>query len=666
MLRTRWIVLATSLSIGVGLSGLAEREAAAFCGFYVAGADAELFNDATVVVLMRDGTHTVVSMSNAYQGPPEEFALVVPVPVVLKEADVVTLRRELFDRIDTLASPRLVEYWEGDPCVRGDVDGTIGLGNMGVIGSGSGYGRGSGAGTVKIEAQFEVGEYEIVILSASESSGLESWLRDNGYNIPAGAEPLLRPYVQQDMKFFVAKVDPAKVKFEGGRAMLSPLRFHYESKDFALPVRLGLINAPDPTKGGKQDLLIHILAPTTRYAVANYPNVTIPTNLDVNESAKDRFGEFYVSLFDHTLAQNPGAIVTEYAWSAGSCDPCPGPDAALTNQELLEFGGDVLPNWSASLSNGIGPAPTIRPATPKVGVGLDRDIVRRIVRAHVNELRACYLTGLASDPKLAGRLAIDFTIDAAGEVEAATLDPVESTMSDASVGACVIKAVGRWRFPKPIDATSVAVHHPFELAPTGGTSTSGAAGSFVLTRLHARYDANALAEDLVFEAAPAIVGGREFGVDGTLERGATASLFGNNFQARYAVRHPWAGEIACADPIRGMWGGPPEGESSSTTVARRLAGLGRGASLGGFVTASAGEQIGLATPAKVEPAKIEPAKVEPAKVEPTKAEPSASSPASTQGCTCSNAALEPPVGVGLFGLLGLVTLLGLRRRRREP
>ena len=66
--------------------------------------------------------------------------------------------------------------------------------------------------------------------------------------MPDGAEPLLRPYVEQGMKCFVAKVDPKKVKFEAGMATLSPLRFHYDSP-FTLPIRLGLANS-----AGTQDL----------------------------------------------------------------------------------------------------------------------------------------------------------------------------------------------------------------------------------------------------------------------------------------------------------------------------------------------------------------------------------------------------------------------------
>ncbi len=309
----------------------------AFCGFYVAGGGADLFNNATQVVLMRDGTKTVLSMQNNYQGPPENFAMVIPVPIVLQKENVKTLDREVFTRIDQLAAPRLVEYWEKDPCAAReeqtrDREYSKMLRKSGGV---NGMVEGS-APRVKVEAQFTVGEYEIVVLSAQDALSLEVWLKQNNYKIPSGAEPLFRPYIQQGMKFFVARVDVTKVKFKDGMAMLSPLRFHYDSEKFELPVRLGLINARE-----KQDLIIHILAKNQRYEVANFPNATIPTNIDLVPSAKNEFGPFYVSLFDRTLKQNPGAVITEYAWQATSCDPCP--TAPLTEADMLTFGSDVLP-----------------------------------------------------------------------------------------------------------------------------------------------------------------------------------------------------------------------------------------------------------------------------------------------------------------------------------
>jgi hypothetical protein len=312
----------------------------AFCGFYVAGGGASLFNDATQVVLMREGTKTVLSMQNNYRGPPENFAMVIPVPIVLQQENVKTLTRNLFDKIDQLAAPRLVEYWEQDPCYQPPRPSYGGSGSL----------RGLAASPkkmraefddrlidygVSIEAQFTVGEYEIVVLSAKDALGLEAWLGDNQYKIPPGAAPLFRPYIQQGMKFFVARVDVTKVKFENEVATLSPLRFHYDSEKFELPVRLGLINSK-----GEQDLIVHVLARNQRYEVANYPNATIPTNLDLVPSAKSEFGPFYASLFDKTVKKNAKAVVTEYAWDSATCDPCPTPPLSVA--DLLLFGMDVI------------------------------------------------------------------------------------------------------------------------------------------------------------------------------------------------------------------------------------------------------------------------------------------------------------------------------------
>src|SRR6476469_7328982 len=137
----------------------APAAAHAFCGFYVSGSGEKMFNDATNVVLMRDGTRTVLSMQNDYKGPLADFAMVIPVPVVLKEKDVKTLPKDVFDHTDSLGSPRLVEYWEQDPCNMIDPTSTTQgitldrnyIRNMPVPGR-------TFEGSVRIEAQFSVGE----------------------------------------------------------------------------------------------------------------------------------------------------------------------------------------------------------------------------------------------------------------------------------------------------------------------------------------------------------------------------------------------------------------------------------------------------------------------------------------------------------------------------
>jgi hypothetical protein len=245
----------------------------------------------------------------------------------------------VFAKVEAMGAPRLVEYWEQDPCSAHGYDQKIPAPTATMERAGAG-GDGARRGLgVTVEAKFAVGEYQIVILSAKDSTGLETWLRQENYTIPKDAEPLLRPYVEAGMKWFVAKVDPAKVKWVGDgndkRAELSPLRFHYDSEELALPIRLGLANS-----SGTQDLIVNILGPSQRYEVANYKNVTIPTNIEVTPSMKDKFGAFYTALFDRTIEKNPGAVVTEYAWQATTCDPCPGP--ALDGSDFQTLGADVL------------------------------------------------------------------------------------------------------------------------------------------------------------------------------------------------------------------------------------------------------------------------------------------------------------------------------------
>ncbi len=331
------------LVLGAVVIAAAAPAAHAFCGFYVSGTGTKMFNDATQVVLMRDGTRTVLAMQNDYKGPLADFAMVIPVPTVLREKDVKVLRPDVFDRVDSLGSPRLVEYWEADPCPpEGNSYGGL-LGDAsGEMSGGFGFGRSGvgpgGGGSVQIESQFDVGEYKILVLSATDSSGLETWLRANGYKIPDGAEPLLRPYVESGSKFFVAKVDPKKVRMVSGHAALSPIRFDYDSEDFSLPIRLGLANS-----SGKQDLIVNIFSKDKRYEVANYKNVFIPTNFDVRSTVKRRFAEFYAALFDKTIEANPGAVVTEYAWTATRsyhCDPCPELD--VTTADMTTLGGDMI------------------------------------------------------------------------------------------------------------------------------------------------------------------------------------------------------------------------------------------------------------------------------------------------------------------------------------
>ena len=57
-----------------------------------------------------------MTMSNDFQGDLKEFAIVIPVPVALEKEQVHVGERAILDRLDAWSSPRLVEYWDSNPC----------------------------------------------------------------------------------------------------------------------------------------------------------------------------------------------------------------------------------------------------------------------------------------------------------------------------------------------------------------------------------------------------------------------------------------------------------------------------------------------------------------------------------------------------------------------
>ncbi|HXU60585.1 MAG TPA: AgmX/PglI C-terminal domain-containing protein [Polyangia bacterium] len=109
------------------------------------------------------------------------------------------------------------------------------------------------------------------------------------------------------------------------------------------------------------------------------------------------------------------------------------------------------------------PDPTIGQAS--VRGALDKEIIRRIVRRHVNEVRYCYDQALAAHPSLAGRVVVQFTIAPTGRVLASLVQ--STTLGSPAVEACVVGAVRRWEFPQPEGGGLVSVSYPFLLSPAG-------------------------------------------------------------------------------------------------------------------------------------------------------------------------------------------------------
>jgi len=214
-----------------------------------------------------------MTMANDFHGEPRDFAIVIPVPTLITRGQIHIADKALIDHLDAYSAPRLVEYFDYDPCRMYAMD-RMPTAPMNAQKASREEGRARSLG-VTIEARYTVGEYDILILSATQSNGLETWLRENGYTIPPGASSVLGSYIRQNMKFFVAKVNLGE-REKLGYSYLRPIQVAYESPKFMLPVRLGTVNAAGP-----QELFVYALTRKGRVEATNYRTIKLPSDVDV-------------------------------------------------------------------------------------------------------------------------------------------------------------------------------------------------------------------------------------------------------------------------------------------------------------------------------------------------------------------------------------------------
>ena len=308
-----------------------------FCGFYVSKADGTLKNKTSQVILVRDGNKSVITMYNDFKGDTKDFAMVVPVPVVLRKDDIKVVDQSIFQKLNDYSAPRLVEYWDQNPCNSYEMmeDKVMSAPSSVMQRSGNGKVEASKS-SVKIEAQYLVGEYDILILSAKESTGLKNWLNEHGYKIPADAEEVLDPYIKSNLKFFVVKVNE-KEKKKLNNNFLRPIQISFNSPKFMLPIRLGMANAD-----GDQDLIVYAFTRRGRIESTNYRNVDIVSNRNIPLFVQKNFGAFYGNLFTNQWDKEGKSVAfLEYAWNVTpinpmKCDPCVGNPP--TEQDLVQSG----------------------------------------------------------------------------------------------------------------------------------------------------------------------------------------------------------------------------------------------------------------------------------------------------------------------------------------
>ncbi len=357
-----------SRSIPFVLALFAPGVSQAFCGTYVGSPGDDLYNQSSQVVIARDGFNTHLTLANDYSGTASDFAMVIPVPALLGPEDVSIVDAGVLTRIDAYSAPRLVSYTcdELHPDYYYGNSYGYGYGNDDYDRSGGysyeGGSESKGCGpnksrihadtdlafdasdadtdadadsdadtdadvpltpdaidTVEVEAEFAVGQYELVVLSAEESEGLLLWLNLSGYSIPGETEALLTEYIESGSYFIAAKVSLEALA--GESQYLSPIRLSYPSQFISLPIRLGALNSP-----GSQNLTVFAIndASLGKMGISNHLEVTVEDECMYDATKFESFGEFYRERLKAAMKveSQVGVWTTEYSWQPTKCDPC--------------------------------------------------------------------------------------------------------------------------------------------------------------------------------------------------------------------------------------------------------------------------------------------------------------------------------------------------------
>jgi hypothetical protein len=206
------------------------------------------------------------------------------------------------ERIDAATAPRFTIRQDPDPCFVPSKSVTASR-HVGAPGAAMPIAAAAPRPpAVVVEARYAVGDYDVAILSASESDALLKWLASEGYQVPAAAEPVLAAYIAEGLKFFVAKV-ALKEGSGDGYKRLSPLQISYRSAKMWLPLRLSTVVAEGP-----QDMFVFALTEGEHIEAANVPTRVIDTARELPAFIRRQFEAFYEAAIAHAYQEAKGAI----------------------------------------------------------------------------------------------------------------------------------------------------------------------------------------------------------------------------------------------------------------------------------------------------------------------------------------------------------------------
>lgn len=294
----------------------------AFVPFMVGKTPERLFSGAAQIIVAREGKRTAVTVVSTYRGGQKEFALVIPVPALLKPEQVSVGDLKTVQRLDGFSAPRIVEYSDNDPCEAGDAKKSSKIIAGLAPGASLGFGKESAA---------ESGDYRLITLNAADTENFVDWLGERGYQIPKDVVGSVKEGLRKGLKFLVVEIslsgtDSTAYKY------LRPIQFAFEVDELSIPLSLGKAGAEK-----EQELTFYFVSRRGRFLPRERKLSELPTNVEIPEFVKEKFPAFYRALFARQFEkENQKPLILEYAWNMGWCDPCAADP--LSQEELRQLG----------------------------------------------------------------------------------------------------------------------------------------------------------------------------------------------------------------------------------------------------------------------------------------------------------------------------------------
>ncbi|MDP3155928.1 MAG: AgmX/PglI C-terminal domain-containing protein [Archangium sp.] len=96
---------------------------------------------------------------------------------------------------------------------------------------------------------------------------------------------------------------------------------------------------------------------------------------------------------------------------------------------------------------------------------IDKELIRKVINGHRDQIRFCYELALQQAPALAGKVSVQFAVASSGFVAQARVE--NSSARSEALSECLVSRVRTWQFPVGKQSAGYKVTYPFVFKPSG-------------------------------------------------------------------------------------------------------------------------------------------------------------------------------------------------------